>query len=242
MSLFPGYGLTTELTRSYPVAADNLNTAIPEGVGMIFKKPLEDGVAKVTIGSTASTDEFAGITYYQYRTLVTKLLKVDSGKVPASGSYIFNLSTIPLLPATELRVVVTDLAGASTVLAYHATTVNASQFTITGTVITVDSTHAGKTITATYAYTPSAIAARDFYGDVRPGVNNTASLGVINVIQRGVIPTMNYDPSSDWLANTPVKLDSTGRFTKAGSGVSIPNCIVKEAPSVNKPLLTLEIR
>lgn len=241
MSLFPGYGLTTELVRTYPIEAALVNTAIPEGVGMIFKKPLEGGEAKVTTGSTAGTDEFAGVSYYQYRSLVTKLVKVDQGTVPASGSFIFTLSAIPLAPSTELRIVVTDGAGTSTVLTY-AGAVTAGEFTLTGTVVTVDSSHAGKTIAATYAYTPSAIQAREFYGDVRPGVNNTANLGQINLIQKGTIVTANFDPSSDWAAATPVRLDTTGRFTKAGSGVAIPNCIVKLVPTVAKPFLTLELR
>lgn len=240
--LFPGYGATAELVRSYPVANANLSSTIQEGIAMTFKTPLENGVAKVTVGSVAGTDAFAGVTYYQYRTLPTKLIAIDEGKVPASGAYTFVISKTPLVPQTELRVVVTDSAGVSTLLAYHASTVNASQFTIAGTTITVDATHANKTITATYAYTPSALEARNFYGDVRPGVNNTSNLGVINVIQRGTIVTVNFDPSSDWNSADAVRIDANGRFTKSGALTIVPNCVVKEAPTKDKAFLTLELR
>lgn len=240
--LFPGYGATAELVRVYPVANANLPTSIAEGVGMTYKTPLEDGVAKVVVGSTASTDKFAGVTYYQYRVLPTKLVKIDEGKVPATSAYTFALTRTPLVPATELRVVVTSPAGVSTVLAYHATTVNNSQFTISGTVITVDATYANYSIKATYAYTPSALEARDFYGDVRPGINNTSNLGVINVIQRGTIVTTNFDPASDWSDANPVRIDTNGRFTKAGSTTIIDNCVVKVAPTAGRAFLTLELR
>jgi hypothetical protein len=120
--------------------------------------------------------------------------------------------------------------------------VNSTQFTISGSTITVDSSFAGYSIKATYAYTPSAFEARDFYGDVRPGISNTSNMGIINVIQKGTIVISNFNPASDWADSNPVRLDTAGTFTKAGSTAIVPNCIVKEAPSANKPFLTLELR
>lgn len=239
MAIFPGFGFGSEMVKSYPVV-DGL-TSVEEGLAMTFKYPLEGGVAKVQVGSTSSTDQFAGIAYYQYRVLPTKLNQVDVATVPATGPYIVNLTKLPYAPATELRVVVTSPLGVSTVLAY-AVAASATEFSISGQVVTVDSSFAGYSLQATYSFTPSATEARNFFGDVRPGLSNTATLGVINLIQRGVIVTTNFDPIADWSAATPVKIASNGYFAKTSSGMAIPNCIVKEVPSLGKPYLTLEIR
>lgn len=240
MAIFPGYGFGAELVRSYPVV-DGV-TSIEEGLALTFKLPLQGGVAKVQVGSSSSSDQFAGVAYYQYRVLPTKLNQVDVGTIPASGSYIVTLSKTPVAPSTELRVVVTSALGVSTVLAYHASAASSTEFTISGKTITVDEDFAGHSIQATYSFTPSAFEARDFFGDVRPGLSNTSSLGIINVIQKGVIVTTNFDVASDWSANTPVKIAANGYFTKAGSAAAVPSCIVKEAPSFGKPFLTLELR
>jgi hypothetical protein len=228
------------MVKSYPVI--NGLTSVEEGLAMTFKYPLEDGVAKVQVGSASSTDQFAGVAYYQYRVLPTKLNKVDVLTVPAVSAYIVNLTKLPYAPATELRVVVTSPLGVSTVLIYDASTVDATHYTVSGQVVTVHSSFAGYSLQATYSFTPSATEARNFFGDVRPGLSNTSTLGVINVIQRGVIVTTNFDPAADWAASTPVKIASNGYFAKTSSGMAIPNCIVKEAPSLGKPYLTLELR
>lgn len=240
MAIFPGYGFAQEMTKSYPVVAGL--TSVEEGLAMTFKYPLQDGVAKVQVGSTSSSDIFAGIAYYQYRVLPTKLNQVDVLTVPASGSYIVNLTKLPDAPSTALRVVVTSPLGVSTVLAYNASAASSTEFTISGQVVTVDEDFAGYSLQATYSFAPSATEARQFYGDIRPGMSNTATLGSINVIQKGVIVTTNFDPASDWSANTAVKIASNGYLTKAGSNASIPNCIVKEVPTLGKPYLTIEIR
>lgn len=240
MAIFPGYGFGAELVRSYPVV--NGVTSIEEGLALTFKYPLEDGVAKVQVGSSSSGDQFAGVSYYQYRILPTKLNSVESGTVPASGSYTFTLAKTPAAASTEVRVVVTSPAGSATVLAYDGSTADGTHFIISGRTITVDSSFAGYTILVTYSYTPSATDARNFFGDVRPGLSNTSSIGIINVIQKGVIVTTSFDPASDWNSSAAIKVASTGYFTKSGSGLSVPNCIVKEAPSVGKPFLTLELR
>jgi hypothetical protein len=240
--IFPGYGFGAEVVRSYNLAESELSSAIEEGLALTFKYPLEGGLAKVKKGSTASTDVFAGISYYQHRVLPTKLNKVDAGTVPASGPYTFTLSKTPVAPGSEMRVVVTTALGVSTVLTYHADTVNATQFTVSGNIVTVDGTHSGKSIQVVYSYTPSAFEARDFFGDIRPGLNNTSSLGVINVITRGIIVTTNYDPTSDWSDSNAIKIATTGYLTKSGSGTSIPNALVREIPTVSKPFLTIELR
>lgn len=240
MAIFPGFGFGAEMVKSYPVV--NGVTSIEEGLAMTFNFPLEDGVAKVKVGSASSSDQFAGIAYYQYRVLPTKLNKVDVATVPASGSYVVHVLKVPYAPATEMRVVVTSLLGVSTALAYDGSTADATHFTVSGQVVTLDSSFAGYTATITYSYTPSATDARNFFGDVRPGLSNTASIGVINVIQKGVIVTTNFDPAADWLSSGSVKIASTGYLTKTSSGMVIPNCIVKEAPSLGKPYLTIELR
>lgn len=240
MAIFPGYGFSQEMVKSYPVV--NGLTSVEEGLAMTFQYPMQDGVSKVKVGSTASTDVFAGVAFYQYRVLPTKLNQVDVKTVPASASYIVNLSKLPAAPATELRVVVTSPAGVETVLAYNASTVSTTEFTVSGQIITVHSSFANFSLQATYSFAPSATEARNFFGDIRPGMSNTGALGVINVITKGVIVTTNFDPASDWVANTAVKIASTGYFTKAGSTAAVPNCIVKEVPVLGKPYLTLEIR
>lgn len=240
MAIFPGYGFSQEMVKSYPVI--NGLTSVEEGLAMSFQYPLQDGVAKVKVGSTASTDIFAGVAYYQYRVLPTSLNRVDVLEVPSESAFTVTLTKLPSAPASALRVVVTSPLGVSTVLAYHASAASSTEFTISGQVITVDEDFAGYSLQATYSFAPSATEARLFYGDTRPGMSNTATLGVINVIQKGVIVTTNFDPASDWSANTAVKVATTGYFTKSGSGLSVPNCIVKEVPVLGKPYLTLELR
>lgn len=239
MAIFPGFGFGAELVKSYPVI-DGVNS-IEEGLALTFAYPFTNGVAKVQVGSTSSTDQFAGIAYYQYRVLPTKLNAVQVSTVPATGPFTISIAKTPFAPATEIRVVVTSPLGVNTVLAY-AGAASATEFAVSGQVVTLHSSFAGFTATITYSYTPSAVEARTFFGDVRPGISNTSSLGVINAIYRGVIVTTNYDPAADWAANSAVKILANGYLSKTSSGMAIPNAIVKEVPSVGKPYLTVELR
>lgn len=238
MAIYPGSGFAPENVESFPVV--NGTVSIEEGLALTFKYPLEDGVAKVKVGSTASTDIFAGFAYNQYRILPTSLPKVEEATVPASVQTV-TLTRDPVTPATQMRVVVTSPLGVSTVLAYHASAASSTEFTISGRVVTVHSSFAGYAIQITYNYTPSAIEARSFYGDVRPGANNTGIMGVISVIKKGTVVITNYDTGADWSANTAIKVDATGKLVKSGSGVSISNAIVKQVPSVQVPYLIVEL-
>jgi hypothetical protein len=238
MAIYPGYGFAPENVASFPVVNGTLS--IEEGLALTFKFPLEDGVAKVKVGSTASTDKFAGFAYNQYRILPTSLPKVEEAIVPASTQTVV-LSRDPVTPASQMKVVVTSAAGASTALSYNASAVSPTAFTVAGRVVTVDSSFNNYAIQITYNYTPSAIEARNFYGDARPGANNTGVMGVISVIKKGIVVITNYDTGADWSANTPIQVDSTGKLVKSGSGVTISNAIVKQVPSVQVPYLTIEL-
>ena len=238
MSIFPGYGFAPDNVSSYPVVT-GLN-AVDEGTVMTFKYPLEDGVAKVKIGSTASTDKFAGFAYNQFRILPTKLPKVEETVIPALAQTI-TLTRDPLNPSTEMSVVVISPTGVQTALVYNASTPSATEFAISGRVISFDSGFAGYRAHVVFNYTPSAIEAQAFYGDIRPGTNNTGTVGVISVIKRGTVVLTNYDTGADWSANTAIQVDTNGKLVKSGSGLSIANAIVKEVPTVQKPYLTVEI-
>lgn len=238
MAIFPGYGFAPDNVYSYPVV--NGLYAVEEGTAMTFSYPLQDGIAKVQVGSASSSDKFAGFAYNQYRILPTNLPKVEEQVIPSTVQEI-TLTRTPLNPTTQVFVVVISPTGTQTALAY-ASSADSTHFALSGTTVTFDESFAGYTAHVVYNYTPTALEARDFYGDIRPGTNNTGAVGVISVIRRGTIVLTNYDTGADWSANTAIKVDSTGRLVKSGSGLTLTNAIVRAIPTSQNPYLSVELQ
>lgn len=98
-----------------------------------------------------------------------------------------------------------------------------------------------KEIFVQFMYEPTVTEARQFKGDVAVGGLSSLAQGVIGVITRGDVSTNYFNAADDWSSALQVKLGADGKFTTSGTGVTLPNVVVMNAPSGENPLLTLRI-
>jgi hypothetical protein len=201
--------------------------------GMCLCGVMENNQFKATVlTAPAGTDVFLGLAYNYYTTPLTTVA-VETVTVPAApGPYTVALGNTPITPNTEM--LVRDSTGQ--VYAFNAAH-GANQFNIAGSLLTFDASAAGKTVTFTYNYSPTAQQIQFLFGDGVAG-NTTASAvtGTIGLIRRGLVYTSNYDAVIDWSANPVMKVGPNGIVTSAGAGPTIPGYIY-EIPSSDSPYL-----
>lgn len=214
-------------------------TACDEGTALVFV--LENGVGRFKPSAGVANEVFAGVALGNPAP-VTRTNRVEEIVVPAQSPYTITLARAPL--ANPLVVVKAAGANAKATLAYHASTVSSTQYTISGSTITVDSSFAGRTIRVQYPY---AISAAELiqgpYGYDSNRVTDLTSVPAMGVITVGEVFVDNFDPASDWETwggATPVKLGANGIFTLGGSGVAIDAAVIS-VPAVGNGFLGLKI-
>jgi len=188
-------------------------------------------VGTVKPGTGASGELFVGVSLSQPLSL-TNYPRVESLTVNASNQ--ITLSRTPL--GSTLRLI--DSSNANTVQTAGTPASNANQYSISGTTVTLNSATQGHAILATYQYSPTTLEARTLQGDVQPGGAASLTIGTVGVIRAGTVYTTEYDTTVDWTAANPaIKCGSSARFTIGGSGASVPNAQVIQAPSTSDALL-----
>lgn len=211
-------------------------TSITEGQICVWS--YVNGIAKVVPSGGTSGEKFAGIANSRFVTPTTGKFSEDI-VVPASSPYTVTLSRTLASGAVPGAVILADDAARAP-LVKHADTVNSGQFTISGQVITVDSSYAGRTIRVVYDIALSVNEAALLYGhDFSPV---PASVDGIGVITAGLIYTTMYDPTVDWAAGqATIKTGADGKFVTSGNGMTL-DAIVAEAPTPGQPFLGIRIK
>jgi hypothetical protein len=212
-----------------PVAAGATVTA--EGQALVA---VAGGGVKPATG--AAGEIFAGIAMAQQITPLA-LPKVERLIVAADNTV--TLAGTPL--ASTLRVVRTD-TGAALVAGTPGT--NATDYSISGTVVTVNSALVGKTVEVAYRFAPTTLQVKAIQGDIPPGGAAALLLNSVGVVIKGDVVTTEFDTTADWStvsASTPIKLAANGLFTIGGSGATVAGAYVTQLPSAESPFLGIHI-
>jgi len=177
----------------------------------------------VTPGTGGSGELFVGASLSQPLTLLN-FPKVEA-LIPSAANTVTLFAT-PL--SGTLRVI--DTATNATITLGTPSS-SATQYSISGNVVTVNVARVGVSTTFFYQYAPTTVQARTLQGDIQPGGAASLSTGTVGVIRAGLIFTTEYDPTVDWTAANPaVKVGANGRFTIGGSGAVVPNAQVIQFP------------
>jgi len=211
-----------------PVAAGY--TVSAEGQALVADTT--DGVFGVKPSTGASGEKFAGVALSQQLTL--EYLPIVEEFVVAEDEITVTLSHTPV--GGTLRVL-----GNGSALAVGTPAGDATKYSISGSVITVNTALKGKSVVVAYRYAPTVIEAKTIQGDIPPGGAASLTLNSVGVIRRGDIFTSEYDTSVDWTGDPDVALGANGLFTVGGSGTEI-NAVVIQVPSATDPFLGLELR
>jgi len=210
----------------------SLAPAIEEGQALCYIN--EGGLGKATvIAVPAATDKFIGFAY-SYFTRPATLVSVESFTVPAATPFTVTLANTPLNATTSMLVKDSNNVNYT----YNAAPTG-TQYSVTGSVITVNATQAGLGLTVTYAYNPTVAQVQYLVGDGVAGQSTAAAVtGTIGLIRRGIVYTSNFDPVVDWATNPPLFVGANGNVSATASKPPI-NGYVYEAPSVDNPFLGL---
>jgi len=212
----------SEIERSGTVALVSGVSAL-EGAAMVTT--VVDGVDKARPSTGVADESFAGFAISNVSEAPT-LPNVEDLLIPASG--VVTMANLPV-PST-VRVAgyaLGDPAAAAT------------NYAISGDVVTFAASEAGKTVAVTSTYAPALGQVRRLQGDIAPG-NVPTEIGVTGIIKSGVVYTSSFDTTVDWAAAATVNLAADGKLTSGGAGSAIP-CRIVHTPSVSNPFLGLSL-
>jgi hypothetical protein len=201
-----------------------------EGMALVFVK--EGDATKVRPSTGAAGEKFAGVSLSR-NVPPTFLPFVFEGIVPDDVS--IELPRIPM--AGQILVKIGGVVKGVIAAAAAATTVQ-----LLGDVINFLAADAGKTLFIQFMYEPTVSEARTIKGDMPIGGLSSTAQEVIGMLVRGDVAVSHFDAASDFSAALTVKLGADGIFTTTGSGITVPNCTVINAPSAGNNSLVLNFR
>jgi len=212
---------------------------VPGGVvvaeGQALISNVEGGTRGVTQSNGSAGEVFAGVAVFERAPLDT-LPRVNDLTVEDTGHTI-TLDRTPVGGTSAIRVVDTTT---NTVLV-AGDPANAGEYSISGSVITVNTARDGNSITVYYRFSPTVLEAKNIQGDIRPGGTAASLYGRIGAITIGDVYTTEFDQTVDWTVdNIVVRTGANGRFTIGGSGAIVP-CSVIAAPTQDSPFLGLSL-
>lgn len=115
-----------------------------------------------------------------------------------------------------------------------------TDWTVSGSVITLESDTLGHELVVYYKFAPTVAQALAIQGSTIPGGAPGVSIGQVGVLRNGVVYTDQFDTSVDWNAATiAVKSKANGQFTIGGGGTTLTSVKVISPPSVGMPFLGL---
>ncbi len=209
---------------------------LDEGVPMVYA--LENGVEVVKPAAGVANEIFMGISIHR-STSPLNAAWIERFTVPSGAPYTVTLSKINSGSALGLYVINSD--GSTTQLTAGNPGSVATEYSISGQVITLNSAQAGKTVQASYRYAPTLVEANYRYA-FNPFTPVALGLPTTGLGTTGDYYTDCFDPTANWAGfsgATPIKLGN-GVFTIGGNGITIP-AIVSAVPGVDSPLLGLRI-
>lgn len=224
-----------QINKSFPIDVASTVTSLEEGAALVTV--MEGGIAKVVPATGAATEQFIGFAHFGAG-IPSVVPAVEEITVPSVGPYTVNLRHVPV---ANPGVIITN---PRTVLV-PGVAATATDYAITGSVITLHSSFAGKTVVVTYNYNITLAEATQagFHFDTFRHYDLVA-IPTIGVISSGIVYTDQYDPTVDWTAasgSNPVKLSAGGKVTLGGAGTAIPSVFVAEAPNPDNPFLGLHV-
>ena len=205
------------------------NGATVTAEGQALVNDAVNGGVKPATG--AANEQFAGVAFAQQIT-PTAFPKVET--LIAASSEV----TIGETPLASTLLVKRADTGA--VLAAGTPSGDATKYSISGKVITVNSALNGVGIVVAYRYAPTTLQVKIAQGDIPPGGAAALLIGRVGVITKGDIVTTEFDTSVDWTTVTsaaPITLGANGLFTIGGSGGTVAGAYVTQLPVDSSPFL-----
>lgn len=183
------------------------------------------GTVKPSTGAAGET--FVGVSLSQPLTLAN-FPRMESLTVNASGQ--ITLSKSPLAGTLRVGADLTPGTPASV----------ATEYSISGNVITVHASLIGTVVSVVYQFAPTVTEARAIQGDIPPGGAASLTMGTVGVVLAGTVFTSEFDTTVDWtVANPAIKVSANGKFTVGGTGATVPNARIVQLPSSDSTLLGL---
>lgn len=203
--------------------------AVISAEGMALINYLDNGIEKVKPCNGTDAGKFVGFSYGYTLTPLTKA-KVEKFTVPASSPYTVSLMNIPV--SGQIAIVNAD----GTEQTAGDPSADANTYSIDGSTITFHAGQAGKIVTITYKYSPTALQLT--YEDKVMNTSFAPSevTNSIGCIIRGEVYTDQFDASAAWTATSTVRLGDNGVLTDSGSGTAL-TCTITHIPTVESPFL-----
>lgn len=215
-------------------------TTMDEGTALVYV--LENGVGKVKPAAGGANEVFAGVALGN-PIMSTQTNRVETFTVPGTAPYQIKLARTPV--GDPLVVVEANSSGGTKVTLAKNASASATQYAISGNVVTLDSSFAGRTVRAQYAH---ALTVQELiqgpYGFDSNRVTDLGSVPAVGIISVGEVFVDNFDPLADWetwSGSNPVKLAANGKFTLGGSGATVDAAVIA-VPSVASGFLGLKIQ
>ncbi len=208
---------------------------VVEQEGVLLCAVLEDGVEKATIVATvAGTEKVIGFSMTG-DSQPSQTSNVESVKVPASGSYVAQLSKTNLI-AGKARFVANGTA--LTIITIGAPAAGEVLVNLSTGALTFNAAQAGATVVATYIYELTLSQSKAAFGQRH--INNGglhAEFGQVEVqAGHGELYTDQFNAAADYSTNPALTLGDNGIVTVGGAGVAL-NASVVHVPNAENPLL-----
>jgi len=219
-------------SQEFPVVAGQ--SIIAEGLCLI--QTITGGVEYVGLSAGGAAEIFAGVSYGEVFTPVTKVA-VEEFVIPASltVTLLHDVITNTQCCAYDVTTPIVQVIGAP----------GANQYSVVGPLLTFDIGKLGVTMRVLYRYVPSAeeLVAMD---NMRiTSFSASDYIGSIGVIQKGEIYTDKFDVRSDWYnpLTLTVETGTAGYFDFGGGvGTLISNAVITHKPTVAQPYLGLRLK
>jgi len=197
--------------------------------GMALINYLDNGVERVKPCNGTDAGKFIGFSYGYTLTPWTKA-KVETFVVPAVSPYTATLKHPPI----SGQIAIVNASGTEQTVGDPSA--DADTYSITGSVITFHAGQAGKTVTVTYKYSPTALELSFTDKVMNTSFAPSQVTNSIGCILRGEVYTDQFDAGAAWTASSTVKLGDNGVLTDSGSGATI-TCTITHIPTVESPFL-----
>lgn len=228
----------SKLVEHYVHRTHSAVSSIEEGSALVWQLDGGEGGLRPSVGG--GNEAFAGVAVGRAAT-PTVVPYFENLVVRTASPYTVTLSKSR--QGNTIRVVHVAAGGARTTLTAGSAS-NATEYSISNGVITVNSTLAGEVIEVGYNYAITFQEAIMKYNFHQNGSHNVSDIGTIGVMNTGMAYTTMYDLSSNWngwTAATPVYIGANGLFTLTSAGGTSTGCKVISVPSSEDSFLGLYV-
>lgn len=229
-----------DLKRTHTDSTLNRSLAagtVVEQEGLFVCAVLEDGIEKAAIvAAPVGTEKVIGFTKTA-DSRPDRTSNVEQVKVPASGTYIAQLSKTNIVSG-RVRAVNVATNVALTVITVGVPAAGEVLVNLATGALTFNAAEASAKVDFTYLYDLTISQSKQMFGERH--VNNRdlhAEFGEIELSSGyGELYTDQFDASSDFSVAGPILLGANGILTKSGAGPAL-DLVVVNVPSAGLPLL-----